>query len=81
MHLVTINWFTTSPLLFTNCFAPFAGTISGVIGVAVTGFMLEHNGGSENPAGWQHSFATCAGLGITGSMLFILFAKGEKLFD
>lgn len=63
------------------CFAHFAGTISGVIGVAVTGFILKHNGGSENPAGWQQSFSTCAGLGIIGSLLFILFAKGEKLFD
>ncbi|GMH45831.1 hypothetical protein BSKO_13794 [Bryopsis sp. KO-2023] len=58
-----------------------AGTLSGVIGVAVTGFILEHHGGSTSVAGWQSSFATCAVLGASGSLLFIFFAKGEKLFD
>lgn len=56
------------------------GTLSGVIGVAVTGFIIEENGGSESIVGWQLSFAVCAVLGVFGSLIFILFAKGEKLF-
>lgn len=57
-----------------------AGTLSGVIGVAVTGYLLQWAGGADKVAGWNQSFALAAIQGIAGSIFFILFARGERLF-
>ena len=37
-----------------------AGTLSGVIGVAVTGHMLQRAGGAEHVLGWYQAMATSA---------------------
>jgi hypothetical protein len=37
-----------------------AGTLSGVIGVAVTGHMLQRAGGAEHTGGWYQAMATSA---------------------
>ncbi|KAK9806410.1 hypothetical protein WJX73_003076 [Symbiochloris irregularis] len=54
-----------------------AGTLSGVIGVAVTGVMLKH---SDGMAGWWAAFLLCAAQCLAGSVFFLFFAKGERLF-
>ena len=58
-----------------------AGTISGVIGVAVTGAILESKGGSSYPAGWIQAFAVAALLCLAGNIFFVRSAKGERLFE
>ena len=57
-----------------------AGTVAGVIGVALTGFILESAGGSAQRAGWYEGYALAAVMGTTGSLVFIRNAKGERLF-
>lgn len=57
-----------------------AGTLGGVFGVAITGRLLEWAGGAEHAAGWYQAFSLAGlqcGLGI---FVFIMFARGEKLF-
>lgn len=58
-----------------------AGTIAGVIGVALTGVILESHGGASNRGGWTTGFATCSVLAIGGNLVFWKYARGEKLFD
>ena len=58
-----------------------AGTISGVIGVAVTGVILDRMGGADNLFGWFYAHALCATICIMAMMVFSVFARGERLFD
>lgn len=58
-----------------------AGTLAGVIGVAVTGAILESKGGSAFVEGWSNAFSLAALLGIGGSLFFLRSAKGERLFE
>lgn len=57
------------------------GTLAGVIGVAITGYILDAAGGSSSIAGWwrAHSIASVILLGAL--MVFNVFAKGTKQFD
>ena len=57
-----------------------AGTLSGVIGVAATGYLLQRAGGAEQAAGWTHALALCAGQCVAGSFVFLLAARGDRLF-
>lgn len=57
-----------------------AGTISGVIGVALTGHLLERAGGATQVMGWNESMALCAVQGLIASVIFIRFARGDRLF-
>eukprot|EP00887_Chlorella_sp_A99_P001216 scaffold14.g1216.t1 len=57
-----------------------AGTLSGVVGVAVTGYLLQRAGGAEQAAGWYQVLALCAVQCATGSLVFLAFARGERLF-
>ena len=52
-----------------------AGTIPGVIGVFVSGLILEATGS------WALVFQVAAGITIFGLVFFLLFAKGEREFD
>jgi ACS family sodium-dependent inorganic phosphate cotransporter len=52
-----------------------AGTLPGVIGVTVTGYILEATGS------WALVFGIAAGLYIAGTIVWLLFAKAEPLFD
>eukprot|EP00892_Ulva_mutabilis_P012541 jgi/Ulvmu1/965/UM102_0048.1 len=58
-----------------------AGTVSGIIGVSATGFMLEAAGGSAHPGGWflAHTIASC--MAVVGIVIFIIFGRGERLFN
>lgn len=57
-----------------------AGTVSGIVGVALTGYVLELYGGAENREGWFYAHLLAVMLGTSGSMVFLWAAKGERLF-
>ncbi|KAL4429992.1 hypothetical protein ABPG77_004362 [Micractinium sp. CCAP 211/92] len=57
-----------------------AGTLAGVVGVAVTGYLLQWAGGADRPAGWYQAFALSAVQCVGGSLLFLAAARGERLF-
>ena len=52
-----------------------AGTMPGVIGVTVTGYILDATGS------WALVFGIAAGLYLAGTVVWLAFAKGEPLFD
>ena len=58
-----------------------AGTISGVVGVALTGVILDRMGGADNIYGWFYAHALCATICMAAMMVFNVFARGERLFD
>lgn len=58
-----------------------AGTVAGVIGVAVTGFILDHEGGAANVTGWYHAHGVCAVVCLAAMATFNTFARGEKMFE
>lgn len=58
-----------------------AGTISGIIGVSATGFMLESAGGGEHAGGWFRAHAIASCMAIVGVAIFIIFGRGERLFS
>ena len=58
-----------------------AGTVSGIIGVSATGFVLESAGGSEVRAGWYRSHALAAMLLIAASLYFMIAGRGTRLFS
>ena len=55
----------------TNTFA----TIPGIIGVTVSGFILEATGS------WALVFQVAGGVTVFGMVFYLLFASGEKQFD
>ena len=55
----------------TNTFA----TIPGIIGVTVSGFILEATGS------WALVFQVAGGVTVIGLVFYLLFASGEKQFD
>jgi len=52
-----------------------AGTIPGIIGVYITGLILEATGS------WALVFQTTAGVTIFGLVFYLVFSSGKKLFD
>ena len=52
-----------------------AGTLPGVVGVAVTGYILQATGS------WPLVLGIAAGLYVAGGVAWLLFATGERLFD
>ncbi|KAG2423950.1 hypothetical protein HXX76_014891 [Chlamydomonas incerta] len=58
-----------------------AGTVSGVIGVAVTGYILDAWGGADNVMGWYVAHAVSAAICFQAMLVFNFFARGERLFD
>ena len=53
--------------------------LAGVVGVALTGFLLDSAGASAI-SGWWQAFAACAVQCLAGAVLFIWFAKGDRIF-
>jgi hypothetical protein len=51
-----------------------------VIGVTVTGVMLERNGGSSQLAGWYQAYGTSLALVLAGSGVFLAAARGDRIF-
>jgi hypothetical protein len=52
-----------------------AGTVPGVIGVFVSGLILEATGS------WALVFQVTAGITLFGLAFFLLFASGKRLID
>jgi len=52
-----------------------AGTIPGIVGVYVSGLILEFTGS------WDLVFQVTAGVTLFGMIFYLLFASGEKQFD
>lgn len=52
---------------------------AGVVGVAVTGLMLDR-AGVEHMGGWWQSFMTASALCIAGSLYFLSAARGDRIF-
>lgn len=52
-----------------------AGTIPGIIGVSVSGLILQQTGS------WALVFEVAAGVTLFGMVFFLLFASGRKLID
>lgn len=58
-----------------------AGTVAGVVGVAVTGRILDGAGGAAERAGWLRAYGVCASVCVKAAMTFVALARGERLFD
>jgi ACS family sodium-dependent inorganic phosphate cotransporter len=52
-----------------------AGTIPGIIGVAVSGYILEMTGS------WALVFQVASGITLVGLVAFLVFSSGRKIFD
>ncbi len=57
-----------------------AGTLAGVIGVAVSGWLLQRAGGAANLAGWYNALGTASVLALAGSVIFVRYARGTRTF-
>ena len=57
-----------------------AGTLSGVIGVAVTGYILS-SWGPDSKVGWYASFMLAAALCVVGALVFARYAQGRRVFS
>lgn len=53
---------------------------AGVIGVAVTGILLNASSDQSISSGWWQAFAACAVQCMAGSAIFVIAAKGHRLF-
>ena len=53
---------------------------TGVIGVAVTGLLLNASTDQDVSTGWWQALAACAVQCMAGSAVFIIAAKGNRLF-
>ncbi|XP_042515164.1 probable anion transporter 6 [Macadamia integrifolia] len=62
-----------------------AGTLAGIVGVDLTGQLLEAaktaNMDLSSPGSWRSVFSIPGYLCIFSSLVFLLFATGEKIFD
>ena len=52
-----------------------AGTIPGIIGIMITGYLVETTGSFAAP------FHLAAGIFVFGALVYLVFATGKKLFD
>ena len=57
-----------------------AGTLAGVIGVAVSGWLLQRAGGAGSLAGWYNALGTASALALAGSVVFVRYARGTRTF-
>jgi len=62
-------------------FSCSSGTLSGVIGVAVTGHILDWFGGSAVLSGWFQAHALAAIICLGATVIFFSFARGERCFN
>jgi len=56
-------------------FSNTAGTIPGIVGVTLTGFILDTTGS------WNLVFLISAGIYVFGTLVWLLFATGERVFE
>ena len=53
------------------------GTLSGVVGISLTGSMLEAGGGSGAVSGWAQAMGASSALCVIGAVVFALLAEGK----
>jgi ACS family sodium-dependent inorganic phosphate cotransporter len=58
-----------------------AGTLAGVVGVAVTGYILDAAGGAAQLAGWWQAHILASGILLGALLLFSACAQGTRQFD
>jgi ACS family sodium-dependent inorganic phosphate cotransporter len=58
-----------------------AGTLAGVVGVAVTGYILDAAGGAGHLSGWWQAHAVASVVLLCALASFNVFAKGTRQFD
>ncbi|PKU76430.1 probable anion transporter 6 [Dendrobium catenatum] len=62
-----------------------AGTLAGIIGVGLTGRILEiakvTDGHLSSPESWKPVFFIPAYLCISSSLIFLIFSRGERIFE
>ena len=62
-----------------------AGTLAGIVGVDLTGKLLEAakaaNSDLSSPESWRAVFSIPGFLCIFSSFVFLLFSTGERIFD
>lgn len=58
-----------------------AGTLAGVVGVAVTGYILDAAGGAGHLAGWWTAHVAASLVLLAALLVFNVFAKGSRQFD
>ena len=58
-----------------------AGTISGIIGVSATGYLLEAAGGATHAGGWYRAHAIASCMAVVGAAFFIVCGRGERIFS
>ena len=51
-----------------------------MVGVAVTGYLLQWAGGADHTAGWYQAFVLAALQCVGGSLVFLVAARGDRLF-
>lgn len=51
-------------------------TIPGIVGVYLTGFILDHSGGN-----WLIIWMLASSIFILGAIIYVILGKGEKVFD
>jgi ACS family sodium-dependent inorganic phosphate cotransporter len=56
-----------------------AGTLAGVIGLPVTGWLLEAGGGAANVEGWRNACLVASILCAAGAVVFIVFGRGDRV--
>jgi ACS family sodium-dependent inorganic phosphate cotransporter len=52
-----------------------AGTIPGIIGVIITGWLVDTTGS------FASAFTLCAAINIFGAIIWVLFSTAEKIID
>lgn len=57
-----------------------AGTLAGIVGVWLTGRVLEVMGGPEEPAAWSMAMNVVSLVCITALAVFLCLARGDVLF-
>lgn len=62
-------------------FSNTAGTLSGVIGVAATGWLLQRGGGAAAAGGWWAAHGVAAAGCVLAAGVFQAFARGDRIFD
>jgi len=55
------------------------GTLAGVVGISLTGSMLEAGGGSSAVAGWARAMGASSALCVIGAVVFALLAEGKVI--
>ena len=57
------------------------GTVAGIVGVTLTGWLLQLSGGAGMGFGWACSFGISAAFMVAGNAVFLRYSRGEVLLS